>query len=287
MSSTKPFSEYVKVPKLKEILNGNGECEEKIERINLLLDNSDGLKKEEGSSSIGTGGGGLKLVEPTLGGVGSVGNDGYEKVLEGLSGVERKTGFSILESIEKNMNIDWDRESFEIKVDTEKIQFSDIRILLKKIVMTAGLTQPVALVMFIESLIKMKVPLSWFRSADSIQIRENLLKINRKSENNDANVDTGNNSELVNEGVNSTLLEQTESGSAEVESGLNVGESSVKVGNRRKRQLSEESEKEQTKNIKKSRIDELQLNKIRRSPRLAQSIEAVWNARKNGKQKAN
>ena len=270
--SAQTFSEYVKVPQLKDILEGSDECEQKLERIKSLMD---GSKKEEGDAE--RGGSGLKLVQPSLGGtlggdeqVKESGGDRYEKVLEKLSGVDRKTALSILESIDRDPNISWNKENFELILNGENIQFSDIRLLVKKIVTTSGLSLPVSLTLFIEYLIKIKLPKNLFRSGDSLQIRDNLLRI------------SGSNPEVGGEKAKeSSETENGEEISAVSNSGgENSGNADV-AGTVTKRKRTESEDEETKDNSKRLRVSEIDLDKVRRSPRLQTRIKEVWNGRKN------
>lgn len=261
--SAQTFSEYVKVPQLKDILEGKAECEEKLERIKSLMD---GSKKEEGEKD----GGGLRLVEPTSGGEAnaggeeSEGGDRYVKLLENLSGVARKAALSIVESIERDPNISWNNDNFELTLNGENIQFSDIRLLVKKLVTTSGLSLPVSLTLFIDYLIKMKLPKNLFRSGDSLQIRENLLRI--AGSNSEVGGENGKESSETGNGEENTVVNNSESENANVAGTVT-----------KRKRIDSDDEESQVKRLKVSEID---LDKVRRSPRLSKRIEEVWNGRR-------
>ena len=172
-------SSYVKGPKIKAILEEeNLECEEKLQKITSLLDGSD-VSKEKTE-------GGLKLAEPTETGPAEGAGQGagqqesgggYDLLIKDLSAADRKNGTELLELIERNPSIDWDRNSFEIILSGEKINFSDLRLLIKKTVVPLPVGQPIGLTLFIDKLIDLKTPLNYFRSGDSRAIRSQLLKI--------------------------------------------------------------------------------------------------------------
>ena len=203
--SGKGYSEYIKAPRIREIIQRDDkDCEEKLANIFALLDNN-GEKKNNGEQGENSGSG-LRVMEPNvLGASSSAGveqestSGKYDKIIDKLSGTDRKMALNLLELIDQYANLSWDPGNFEIIVNNEQIQFSDLRQLVKKVVMTAGTTLPVGITLFIEELIKMNVPISLFRSGDSMQIRGNLLKINRFG-----NEESSNNENSVPEESNKT-----------------------------------------------------------------------------------
>ena len=275
--SGKGFSEYIKAPRIREILQREDkDCEEKLASINLLLDNN-GEKKSGGDQGESSGNG-LRAMEPSaVGGNSSSeevdrssGNGRYDNIVENLKGIDRKLAINLLEIIEQNKKLSWDSGNYEIIVNDEQIQFSDIRQLIKKIVMVAGMTLPVGITLFIEELIRLKVPLSLFRSGDSIQIRSNLLKILGIG-----NEDTLNSEETV-------PKETVEDPSRDFK---------PKQGVKRKREIDlefvDDNDVVEKKKKHESDVEESfdqppdKLKGIRRTPILKKNIEKVWNLRNN------
>ena len=177
----KMHSNYVKGPKLKAILDEDLECNAKLEKITSLVEGNDvskekkegGLKVVEPSDAVsGEGVGGSKVEE-----VGVKEGGGYEAVVGDLSGVDKKHATEVLDIIERNSRIDWDRNTFELIISGEKVNFSDLRLLLKKTVVSLPISQPIGLTLFIDELIELKTPANYFKSGDAREIRSQLLKI--------------------------------------------------------------------------------------------------------------
>lgn len=266
-------TEYVKVPQLKTIIDAEQPCESKLESIKNLIDGSSGS-----GSTVPTASGPLSYVAP--GGTA----DKHEKVLAEISGAnEKKLGLALLQEIEKSSLLTWNPESLEIALNGETIKFSKISLLIKKVITTAGATLPVGLTLFIESLLKQKIPYTYYRSGDAINIRDNLV----------------------------TILDGKTSGASIAEETL-PADNSVEPGDKRKRegesdeendeskrakpvvneeQIEKETEETKNKNEKPRKIRKAKrdfkvepnkLKNLRRSPRLLQDISAAWESNRNG-----
>ena len=282
-------SNYVKGPKIKAILEENVDCENKIAKISALLDGKaerglklvepsvNGVKNESEGESVdtyGVGEGGEKNVvqEATY-----ENKEGYDSVVSELSGNDKKNAIEVLDLISKNRSIDWDRSTYELIVGGEKINFSDIRLLIKKTVLTLPISQPIGLTLFIDKLIDLKTPLNYFRSGDAREVRSQLLRIkNWKSTESDAEI-------KIDENV--------------------VDEGNVDRSEKRKRDESLESEdKEEEISGKRQKLEDTEevkdtfnlqpevLNKLRRSARLKGDIVDTWKKTeskigKNGRRK--
>ena len=282
-------SNYVKGPKIKAILEENVDCENKIAKISALLDGKaerglklvepsvNGVKNESEGESVdtyGVGEGGEKNVvqEAT-----NENKESYDSVVSELSGNDKKNAIEVLDLISKNRSIDWDRSTYELIVGGEKINFSDIRLLIKKTVLTLPISQPIGLTLFIDKLIDLKTPLNYFRSGDAREVRSQLLRIkNWKSTESDAEI-------KIDENV--------------------VDEGNVDRSEKRKRDESLESEdKEEEISGKRQKLEDTEevkdtfnlqpevLNKLRRSARLKGDIVDTWKKTeskigKNGRRK--
>ena len=62
-------------------------------------------------------------------------------------------------------------------MDGKEIEYSDIAKLLKKVVQSTSPVQPIAFVLFIEALLRLKFPLKFFREGDLVNTRAQLLLI--------------------------------------------------------------------------------------------------------------
>ena len=271
-------SSYVKGPKIKAILEEeNLECEQKLQKITSLLDGSD-VSKEKSES-------GLKLVEPSETGIGGGGGGGggegagqpesgggFDAVLNDLSPGDRKNGAELLELIERNASIDWDRNSFEIILSGEKINFSDLRLLIKKTVVPLPVSQPIGLTLFIDKLIDLKTPLNYFKSGDSRAIRSQLLKI-RQGEPGGGEVrqgePSGGEKEAVDEVEPGSVLPDQKNEKRKREEEVDVEEEGVEPSVKRP--------KIDTDVVKDSfDVQPAQLDRLRRSGRLRQDIVDTW-----------
>ena len=272
--TSKVYNEFVKAPKIRSILDQETDCEDKIEMIKSLIDESKVNNVEEG----GGGNGDLRANLPISSSAESAkpeilnNTQKREIVLKQMSGSERKNASALLDIIEKSNEISWDHNSYEVIINKEPIKFSDIRLLLKFVTTVSGLSHPVASVLFCNSLLSLKVPIAYFRSADSRQIRSNLQVI-RNAE------------QQIKENATESLDKINEiNNPSEDNENDRRGLKRTREGEDSETETLEEGEGGDIKRIKHSPevvenfgAEPDELNKFRRSPRLRANIENLFN----------
>ena len=163
----------------KILLTAEG-CEDKLEKIHTLV----GLPYEKSTGND------VPALDATQDGEASLGEEltvpikserdiSVEKILEDLSGNPLKHAKYILGEIEKSLKISWNYTTLEITINNKLIPHSNIKVLIEKIVQVEDSTLPTALALFIYNLIEIKCSINVFKSADSLNIRENLLDIRK------------------------------------------------------------------------------------------------------------
>ena len=297
MQAVTMVTNYIKTPQIRKIIDANdNDCESKLESIRQLLD---------GSPESKSTGGGVRIVVPSVEGVGGGGApsgnvNGYESLLKDLSGPERKFASDIIDLMRSNGSISWDSESFELIVNGKKVEFSDLRLLLAKTVTSMQISQPIGLCYFVSKLIELKTPINHFRSGDVLDIRRSLLKIAEEKLGKSTG-DSGGEVQTVGDsggGVDQVGNSVAEGGEGEQAANSEV-ESTVKEngglgGNKRKREVEEEEEGEEEeleeRENKRLRADDIRedfnlpdkIRGLRRSPRLSREIENRWQSIENG-----
>lgn len=169
---------YIKAPQLLKILETDQPCETKLDSIRSLLESPgpSGLTKivpNNGEVS-------LNNAEKELGSsVNDIGNSKhFEKILKEIPTPKDKTlALQLLQEIEKFPYLSWNPTNLEIIINNVSEPFTNIALLIKKIVTENLSSLPIGLTLFIESLLKNKVPNQFYKGQDAIQIRDNLLKI--------------------------------------------------------------------------------------------------------------
>ena len=279
-------SNYVKIPQLKKILDVEEQpCEEKLAEIRNLIDG--------GQSPMITGDSSLPpTVSPTTASPTASPTASYEKILSKIQKTnDKKTALSLLQEISKSNYLSWDPESLEIIVNGVPIKFSNIALLVKKVVTVGPATLPLAFTIFLASLVKIKAPYSLLRNGDAINVLENFDRMKAALE--DTTQTTAKTDEnLPLPGQNIALSE-----TAPVESSMDtnvpaVVETATPVDNlgSRKRSREEDGEEGEEGGGKRQREEEEddvvakrnfdvppdRLKQLRRSPRLKQSIADAW-----------
>ena len=275
------FSSYVKVPQLKKILDEEVECEQKLDLIrNLVEGQKSAPVPPSPASTSANSNGDLSAVAPAAtpevsGSENEKGSSAsnengpdYSRVIEGIKGVaEKNSAILILDLIEQSPNVSYDKENLELILDGERIRYTNIKYLLKRIVSPYPAQFPVGFSLFIQYLKNINVPLHAFRSGDSKNILEDLERIKKER------------------GESLSEPQKIEQGGEK--------ETSLK----RKFPLEEEEEKEEqsVEQVKRPRIETQEvaetsktavrrnfgqtkegISKLRRSARLKKSLENTW-----------
>ena len=171
-------TKHIKQDSLKKIVeNDDKGCDEKLDEIRELLgipkklDNEENLQKDDEITTTNS------VPED---------NDPKEesriKILEGLTGKDLKLAKNLLIEIEKVPNIDWDPLTLELSVNSVIIPHSSIRLMIVKTVKNNTYpTLPYAFVNWVQALVTAKIPLQYFRDADSLNFRQALILIAERS----------------------------------------------------------------------------------------------------------
>ena len=174
------FSRHIKQDSIRSIILQDTPCESKLGEIQELVglppateNTNDGVGQNDEEGSAGQ-------VEDTNESS-SLRDDSIKRILEGLTGRELSIGRNLLQEIEKTPGISWDETSLELILNGQNISFSNMNLLVNKVVQSSSLSLPIGLVSFLNSLVMNKFPLSYIRDADSKNIRQALVEINGKT----------------------------------------------------------------------------------------------------------
>ena len=163
-------SQYVKIPQLKKILDAQEQpCEETLSQIRNLVDGGDSSLTVSGEATS----------NGQFPGNNANGNfNSYDKILKAIKNLnDRKTALSLLQEISKSDSLTWDPETLEIIISGETIKYTNIALLVKKIVSVAPASLPIGFVLFLASLQKIKAPHTLIRNGDAISVLENLSRL--------------------------------------------------------------------------------------------------------------
>ena len=169
------FSSHIKQESLRNIVLQESDCDTKLNQIRDLV-GLPPISEEEKESEA-------QAVEENVNTVVDLKAESINRILEGLDGKELNLARNLLVDLEK-AGLDWDPQSLELKVNGNPIEHSNLSLLVKKLVRASSPTLPIALVSFIDQIIKFKIPLTYIRDSDSQNIREALLKIKSNSTDN-------------------------------------------------------------------------------------------------------
>ena len=275
-------SNYVKIPQLKKILDVEEQpCEEKLAEIRNLIDG--------GQSPMITGDSSLPpTVSPTTASPTVSPTASYEKILSKIQKTnDKKTALSLLQEISKSNYLSWDPESLEIIVNGVSIKYSNIALLVKKVVTVGPATLPLAFTIFLASLVKIKAPYSLLRNGDAINVLENFDRMKAAIED---TTQTTSKTDLPVPGQNIALSETAPAPAPAPSMDTTVVETATPVDRKRSREEDGEEEGEEG-GGKRQRGEEEdddvvakrnfdvppdRLKQLRRSPRLKQSIADAW-----------
>ena len=167
---------YIKGPHLQKIIDADQSCEDKLDSIRGLLSGSAGGTPSSQTTSINSGSTIIESSETPEADLGNSNN--FEKVLKQIPlQSDKKVALQLLQEIEKLNNLSWDPENLELIINNEPEKFTNIALLIKKVVSRGEPSLPIGLTLFIQSLITNKISFNLLRDRDSVNIRENLMKI--------------------------------------------------------------------------------------------------------------
>ena len=265
---------YIKAPQLQRILEADQPCENKLENIRSLLESSGqngSLKSTPSNGEISTN----NVENQLASSVEDKGNaNNFEKILKEIpSQKDKALALQLLQEIEKLPHLSWNPNNLEIIINNVAEPFTNIALLIKKIVTENLSSLPIGLTLFIESLLQNKIPYQVYKGQDAIQIRDNLLKI---SNGKIAHVETEQQRELVpNETAEAGALEAQNTGrkrSLNYDSDDETQEAKrIKTGVMEENNYSEDPEPKRNFDLPVEKVKH-----SRRSARLNKEAEEAW-----------
>ena len=173
---TDKHTPYLKTPHVLKIINNDSvSCEEKLANIKNLID---GNKLTVAASGAELPSGGVGTQESNSAPVTTPVQSAIEKILDEIRGSkEKQYALSLLNEIDRSDYISFNPETLEIIVGGETIKFSNVKNLVQYCVSASPAQMPLAIAIFIECMIKIKLPSELLRHADAQGLRESLIKI--------------------------------------------------------------------------------------------------------------
>ena len=263
-------SQYVKLPQLKKILDVTEQpCEETLSQIRNLVDDS-------GSSLTLTGGenGSAPGVAP-----GTTVENGnfasYEKILKLIKNSnDKKVALSLLQEISKSDHLSWDPETLEIIISGEPVKYTNIALLVRKIVSVGPTTLPIGFVLFLDSLRKIKAPYTLLRNGDAVSVLDTLSRIGGTLE---PATETSVENKENTDNVDNEMITESHGQKRDRED----SESEGLPENQSKKLRKDNDEGEETVPKRDFNVPSDRLKKLRRSPRLKKSISDAWDSMNN------
>ena len=260
---------YLKTPHVLKIINkADVTCEEKLDSIRNLIDGKrlkvlpSGEELPSNTTEAPVESNSVPIQSPIQAAI--------HRIVNEISGVkEKQLATSLLNEIDRSDYITFDPDTLEIIVNGENIKFSNIKNLVQYCISASPSQIPLAIALFLDSLIKIKIPLELLRHGDALGIRESLLKIEEiKSKGLSSVENTSPATETVSEGAQQASDER-------------VGESAEIGGRGTKRGLEQDDDDDAEESIlnpvKKSYgLSSGSLNKIRTAPKLREQISSTW-----------
>ena len=273
---------YIKAPQLQRILEADQPCENKLENIRSLLESSGqngSLKSTPSNGEISSN----NVENQLASSVEDKGNaNNFEKILKEIpSQKDKALALQLLQEIEKLPHLSWNPNNLEIIINNVAEPFTNIALLIKKIVTENLSSLPIGLTLFIESLLRNKIPYQFYKGQDAIQIRDNLIKI---SNGKIAQVETEQQKELVpNETAEAGALvvQNTDrKRSLNYDSDDETQEAKrIKTGVMEENNYSEDPEPKRNFDLPVEKVKHL-----RRSARLNKEAEEAWDTQRNIKE---
>ena len=273
---------YIKAPQLQRILEADQPCENKLENIRSLLESSGqngSLKSTPSNGEISSN----NVENQLASSVEDKGNaNNFEKIIKEIpSQKDKALALQLLQEIEKLPHLSWNPNNLEIIINNVAEPFTNIALLIKKIVTENLSSLPIGLTLFIESLLQNKIPYQFYKGQDAIQIRDNLLKISNGKV---AHVETEQQRELVpNETAEAGALvvQNTDrKRSLNYDSDDETQEAKrIKTGVMEENNYSEDPEPKRNFDLPVEKVKHL-----RRSARLNKEAEEAWDSQRNIKE---
>ena len=267
--SNENHSQYLKTPHVLKIINKDGvACEEKLTEIKNLIDGK-GLKvlppgEELPNNTPEASVESNPVPTPTAT------QAAIEKIVSEISGAkEKQLARSLLNEIDRSDYISFDPDTLEIIVNGENIKFSNVKNLVQYCISANPSQLPLGIAIFLDSLIKIKIPNELLRHGDALGIRDSLLKIEELKRKGSLS------------GENIPPPSETASGGVEEVTGEGGGEEGEQSGRGKKREREDDEDVDGGASVlnpakKTYGLSRGSLDKIRTSPKLSEKILEKW-----------
>ena len=259
---------YLKTPHVLKILNNESvSCEEKLTNIKNLID---GNKLTIAPSGAELPSGAQNTEVTSSAPVTTPSQSAIEKIVDEIKGgKEKQYALSLLNEIDRSDYISFNPETLEIIVDGETIKFSNVKNLVQYCISAAPSQMPLAIAIFIQCMIRIKVPHELLRHGDAQALRESLIKIDELKGKGSASDEVA--PHVVGDSASSEVV--TPEGSS--------GERSESSDRGKKRALEEDEnaiDESVTLNPAKKLygLEKPSLDKIRTNPKLRDAISEKW-----------
>ena len=167
------YSAHIKQESLRNIVLQEADCDTKLNQIRNLIGLPPSIEEPEKQVEKEP----EQEAEKSL----DLKSDSVKSILDGLEGKELATGRSLVNYM-RQVDINWDPSTLELIVSGKSIPHSNLSLLVKKVVHQSSPVIPVGLVTYLNELLLKKVPITYIRDSDSLNIREALLTILKRQE---------------------------------------------------------------------------------------------------------
>lgn len=192
------YSKHIKQDALRAIINQDGPCESRMNEIRQLVglppvdaNTGDGSNEasaadmdapgqsdsQQGEIAPGQVDSGVSGVGD--GGEGSLLNDSISRLTENLTGRDLVLAKNLITELMKTKDISWDQNSLEMKINGKNVSFSNMNLLISKVVGNSSITIPLGLVTLVFHMLLNRIPLSYQRDGDTRMIRNALINITK------------------------------------------------------------------------------------------------------------
>ena len=177
---TEKHTPYLKTPHVLKIINNDSvSCEEKLANIKNLIDGNKLTIAASGAELPSAGVDTQQLNSaPVSASVSTPVESAIERIVDEIRGSkEKQYALSLLNEIDRSDYISFNPETLEIIVGGETIKFSNVKNLVQYCISASPAQMPLAIAIFIECMIKIKLPSELLRHADAQGLRDSLIKI--------------------------------------------------------------------------------------------------------------
>ena len=172
------YTSHIKASHLKSLIQGEGNCEQKLEKISDLVglpfsSNTENTDNTEIKSVVADDVERERLEKR---------EECFKRILEGLTGKSEKLARGLLQRIESAENISFDYTTLEISINGVKKSNSSIRSLVHRMITSSSPQLPICLAEFINGLIENRTPLNYYVNSDCLNLRLSLISLKRSKQ---------------------------------------------------------------------------------------------------------